>query len=70
MNISTNGKLLAAATKDLSLKWEETKESWQDTKSQEFQHRCIDELMVAVDRAVPVFDDLDKLVSKVRSDCE
>jgi hypothetical protein len=70
MNISTNGKLLAAATKDIWLKWEETKEQWQDSKSQEFQHRYIEELIVAVDRAVPVFDDLDKLVSKVRNDCE
>ena len=70
MNISSNGKLLAAATKDLIRKWEETKHSWSDGKSRDFEQKFLFELMTGVERAVPVFDDLDKLINKVRSDCE
>jgi len=49
---------------------EQTKECWQDTKSQEFQSKYIDELVSGVDKAASVIDQLDKLVAKVRSDCE
>ena len=70
MNISSNGKLIMAATKELWLRWEETKSSWQDAKSTEFEQRYLLELQSSVDRALPVFVDLDKLIDKVRSDCE
>ena len=70
MSISSNGKLVMAATKELWLRWEEAKASWQDAKSQEFERRYLLELQSVVDRALPVFADLDRLVEKVRSDCE
>jgi hypothetical protein len=70
MNISGNGKMLVAATKDLSLRWAETREAWQDARSREFEEKFLVELMASVERAAPVFDDLDKVISKVRSDCE
>jgi hypothetical protein len=70
MNISSNGKMLVMATKGLSVKWAETAEGWKDAKSHEFEQKFLTELMSSVDRAAPVFDDLDKLISKVRSDCE
>jgi hypothetical protein len=70
MNIGANGKLLAAVTKQLAGKWDETKNDWPDVKSQEFEQRFLAELMASVDRAMPVFDDLDKLLTKIRRDCE
>jgi len=70
MNISANGKMLVMATKELSVRWSETKDAWKDTKSSEFEQKYLTELMASVDRAVPVFDDLEKLISRVRSDCE
>ena len=70
MNISGNGKMLVTATKDLSLRWAETREAWQDSRSREFEQKFLTELMASVERAAPVFDDLDKVISKVRSDCE
>ena len=65
-----NGLKLAAVTKELSYQWQQTKESWNDAKSQEFQHQYIEELLSNIDRAVAVIDELDKLVGKIRSDCE
>ena len=70
MNTSANGKQLVAATKDLVRRWEETKESWQDAKAIEFEQKYLFELLAAMERAAPVFDDLDKLLNRVRSDCE
>ena len=70
MSISANGKLVLSATKELWLRWEETKNYWQDAKSDEFERRYLLELQSSVDRALPIFSDLDKLIAKVRSDCE
>jgi len=65
-----NGLKLAAITKELSHQWHQTKEYWNDAKSQEFERKYIEELLSNVDRAVGVIDELDKLVSKIRNDCE
>jgi hypothetical protein len=70
MNTSANGKQLVAATKDLVRRWEETKESWQDAKATEFEQKYLFELLAAIERAAPVFDDLDKLLNRIRSECE
>lgn len=68
--ISSNGKQLAAATKDLMRRWDETKESWQDAKAAEFEQKHLFELLSGIERAVPVFDDLDKVLSRIKNDCE
>ena len=65
-----NGLKLAAITKELSHQWQQTKEYWGDAKSQEFERKYIEELLSNVDRAVGVIDELDKLVGKIRNDCE
>lgn len=70
MNISANGKSIAMATKELMLKWEAARESWRDAKAEEFDRKYLAELIASVDKAAAVFDQLDKLVMKVRSDCE
>ena len=70
MNISANGKVLVTATRELSLRWSETKDSWRDAKADEFEQRFLVELLATVDRTAIIFDDLDKLISKVKSDCE
>ena len=68
--MSGNGSKLMAITKELSTRWQQTKEYWRDAKSQEFERQYMDELMAGVDRAVTVMEQLDQLISKVRHDCE
>ena len=70
MTISANGRALAIATKDLLLRWEETKQFWQDAKAADFEQEYLTQLQTAVDCATPVFEELDKLVTRVRSECE
>ena len=68
--MSGNGSKLMALTRQLSVQWQQTKESWRDAKSEEFEHKYLDELFAAVDRAATVMEQLDKLVTKIRNDCE
>ena len=70
MNVSANGKMVVGLTKHLSVAWEETKQHWRDAKAEEFEKRFLTELISTVDRAAPVFDDLEKVLNRVRSDCE
>ncbi|HLH53952.1 MAG TPA: hypothetical protein VKY92_10090 [Verrucomicrobiae bacterium] len=68
--MSASGARLEALTKDLRVRWQQTKESWSDEKSREFEHKYIEELFASVDRAVIVIDQLDKLILKIKKDCE
>jgi hypothetical protein len=70
MNLSATKSRLAALTKELWVRWGETKNFWRDAKSAEFQHRYMEELMIRVDKAVTVLEKLDALLGKVKKDCE
>jgi hypothetical protein len=61
---------LAAASKELALKWEETKNYWRDERSAEFERKYLQELFIGMDKAIAVIEKLDELLKKVRSDCE
>ena len=70
MSLSGSRSRLAAISKELSLRWLETKYYWKDTKSQEFEQRFMDDLLARVDKTVTVIEKLDQVLSKVRKDCE
>ena len=70
MSLGGNKSRLVGVTKELKLKWDETKVYWRDAKSREFEHRYIQELLAHVDRTVTVIEKLDELLKKIRSDCE
>lgn len=68
--MSAGGARLEALTKDLRVHWLQTKEHWSDAKTYEFEHQYLEELFTSVDRAVAVIDQLEKLLAKVKKDCE
>jgi hypothetical protein len=68
--MNSSGARLEAITKDLRMRWYQTKDSWGDSKCQEFEREYLQELFAAVDKAVGVIDKLDKLMTKIRKDCE
>ena len=70
MSLSASKTRLAALTKELSVNWRETKESWRDAKSADFEQNYLQELFDSVDAAVGVMDQLDKVLKKIRTDCE
>ena len=70
MNLSGSRGRLLALTRDILLSWEETKAHWHDAMSEEFEKRFMAELAAHSSRAVSVMEELDKVLHKVRSDCE
>jgi len=70
MSMTASKARLEALTKELSSKWAQTKEFWRDAKSQEFEERFMDELLADVNRTVASIQELEKIITKVRSDCE
>ena len=68
--MKASGVRLTGLTKELRSEWHNTKAYWKDAKSIEFEHRFMEELFASVDRAVTVIEQLDKLSTKIRSDCE
>ena len=70
MSMTANKSRLSGLTKEILLKWQETRESWQDAKSVEFERQYIAELSADVDSAAAVIEQLDKVLAKMRSECE
>ena len=70
MNLSGSKNRLLAITKELSKRWEDTKNHWRDAKSQEFEQRYLVELFANVDKTITVMDKLNEVLIKVRKDCE
>ncbi|MGC9940191.1 MAG: hypothetical protein ABSE48_00050 [Verrucomicrobiota bacterium] len=70
MNLNGNKARLTGLTRELLLKWSDTKNHWQDAKSREFESRHMAELTASVDRTLIIVDKLEALLRKVRSDCE
>jgi hypothetical protein len=70
MNLSGSKSRLTGVTKELSLRWSETKNHWRDAKCLEFDHRYMQELLVQVEKTITVIEKLDELLRKVRNDCE
>jgi hypothetical protein len=70
MSLNSNKARIVTATQELRVKWAQTKEVWRDEKSQEFEAKYLAPLTGGVTAACEVIDQLDKLIDKVRNDCE
>jgi hypothetical protein len=70
MNLSGNKGRLTGLTREISLRWSETKVHWRDARSEEFERRFMAELSASVNRTVLIVEKLDEVLKKVRSDCE
>ncbi|MGA2659319.1 MAG: hypothetical protein ABSH34_17585 [Verrucomicrobiota bacterium] len=68
--MNANASRLSGITKDLRGQWQQTKAYWRDSKAQEFEEKYLAELFASVDKTVGVIEQLDKLLQKIRSDCE
>ena len=70
MSLGGSKSRLIALTRELALHWHETKHSWRDAKSEEFERQYLQDLFISVDRSVTVMEKLDNLLAKIRKDCE
>jgi len=70
MSAQGSSSNLVQAAKELANEWQQTRSSWHDVKSQEFEKRYLEELPGLVMRAGIMMEEIDGLLRKVRSDCE
>jgi hypothetical protein len=70
--MSTQGSAsnLVQAARILNLEWEKTKTHWRDLKSQEFEHKYLEDLPAQITSATNAMEEMEILLKKVRSDCE
>ena len=61
---------LEALAKELKLQWQQTKEHWVDAKSREFEQTFLQELFITVERSASAIESLDKLITRIKKDCE
>ena len=65
----SNNRLMAL-TKELRVEWDQTKQYWNDAKSNEFERRYLDDLFAAVNQALTNIDTLERIITKIRNECE
>jgi len=70
MSMAGSKARLVGLTKELSLKWDDTKNYWRDAKAAEFEHKYLIELFAGVDKTITIVEKLDELLKKVQKDCE
>lgn len=70
MSMAGSKARVVGLTKELILKWDETKNYWRDAKAQEFERKYLQELFIGVDKTVTIVEKLDELLKKARKDCE
>ncbi len=61
---------LEEAVKELSLKWDRTRQYWRDAKAIEFERTYLEKLPQVLMRAKTIIEEADLLLRKIRSDCE
>lgn len=70
MNLQSDKAVLVKVSKDVATSWDQVKGSWRDAKSGEFERDYIEPLQANITVALAAIDKLDKLLTKVRKDCE
>jgi len=70
MNTRASAANLVQAMKELSIEWDHARAHWRDVKSHEFEETYLEDLPNQVTKALSVMEEIDALLSKIRSDCE
>lgn len=70
MSLNNSRGRLVGLSRELLKEWRTTEEVWRDRKRHEFDRDYMQPLFDAVDTAAVAIEDLDKLLRKLRDDCE
>lgn len=70
MSLNHSKGRLVGLSRELLRVWQDTQESWRDQKGREFDNLYMQPLFDAVDHASAAIEDLDKLLHRLRQDCE
>ena len=61
---------ISGITKELWMNWQEARSQWRDLKSEQFEQKYLLELRTTADKTVAAIEELDKVIQKIRKDCE
>ena len=70
MSLNHSRGRLIGLSRELQKEWNETLDVWMDRKGQEFERDYMDPLLDAVTHACEAVEDLDRILRKLREDCE
>lgn len=70
MSLNANKGRMQGLTKEISLRWADTKNHWRDARSAEFERRFMQELTPRVNQATAAIDKLEELFKRIRKECE
>jgi thymidylate synthase len=70
MSLAAHKTRLTSVSQELFNRWRETQHYWRDAKAQEFERVYIEELNSSVNTAAGVIDQLDRIIAKIKTDCE
>jgi hypothetical protein len=68
--VSASQNRLVGLTNELRAEWEQTRHYWNDAKSREFEQRFLTELLSAVNQTINNIESLERVLAKIRTDCE
>jgi hypothetical protein len=70
MSAKASSSVLAQSSRDLAARWQETSTFWRDAKAAQFQRDYLDALPALVGKTREALDELDRVLRKIRSECE
>ena len=70
MSARSSAVKLSKATKVFLASWQDVKAYWRDSKGREFEKRYIQDLPDEINTAMKVIEEIDKILTKARHDCE
>lgn len=70
MSVRAAGNVMAASTKQLWRSWDNARHEWRDAKADDFEQKYLVELQATVDRAGIVLNQIEKILSQAKEECE
>lgn len=70
MNFNATKSRMAGLTREISLRWSDTRDHWHDARGAEFDRRYMQELVARMNTATTALDKLEELCKRIRKDCE
>ncbi|MBL49415.1 MAG: hypothetical protein CMP28_10745 [Roseibacillus sp.] len=70
MSARASAVKLTKSTKTLLQSWDQVKTSWRDSRQREFEKDYMETLPDDISSAIRVIEELDKIITKARRDCE
>lgn len=70
MSLSHSKGRLVGLSRELLRVWQDTQEVWRDEKSRDFDRTYMQPLFDAAEHAAAAIEDLDKMLQRLRHDCE